>query len=232
MKKSILASDTTVSPPPPPPPSPSKGSRKTLMAAIIIVIIVVAAVVGAYLLTRSGSPSNNPTPAPGTTPTPAPGTTASPGATVSPGATASPGSGTPSPSQTNPYTGATSIQFSVSYTTGGQTSYAYTYSAKNIGTPNMMMRIEGTFSSESMIYIINGAQQKLWINSGGEWIDMSTEFSTQWDSWNQTWQGYETSLAEWAGTGEYTYTYPGSGDTLRIYNIAVNPELADSMFQH
>ena len=39
----------------------------------------------------------------------------------------------------------------------------------------MMMRIEGTFSNESMIYIINGAQQKLWINSGGEWTDMSTD---------------------------------------------------------
>ncbi len=227
MKKSILASDTTASSPPPPPPSPSKGSRKTLMAAIIIVIIVVAAVVGAYLLTRSGSPSSNPTPAPGTTATPAPGTTATP----APGTTPTPGTGTPSPSQ-NPYVGATSIQFSVSFTTGTETSFAYTYSAKNIGTPNMMMRIEGTFGNDTMVYIINGVQQKMWINSGGEWIDMSTDFSTQWDSWNQTWQGYETSLAEWAGTGEYTYTYPGTGETLRIYNIAVNPELADSLFQH
>jgi hypothetical protein len=98
----------------------------------------------------------------------------------------------------------------------------------------MMMRIEGTFSNDSSntIYIINGAQQESWIYSDGEWTDMSQVFASQYESWNQTWQGYETSLAAWASTGEYTYTYPGSGDTLRIYNIAVNPELADSLFQH
>jgi hypothetical protein len=223
MKKITLSSDATASPPPPP-PSPSKSSRKTLIAAILIVIIVVAVVAGVYLMTRNGStPStNNPTPAPGTTATPAFGITASPG------------SGTPSVSEANLIAGATSIQFSVSYTTGTQTVFAYTYSAKNLGTPNMMMRIEGTFSNDSSntIYIINGAEQKSWVYSDSEWTDMSQIFASQYQTWNETWQGYAENLAAWAGTGEYTYTYPVSGDKLRIYNIAVNPVLADSLFQH
>jgi hypothetical protein len=231
MMKSILSTEVNTPPPPPPPSAPSKGSRKTLLAVILIVIIVVAAVAGAYLLTRGGSSSTNPTPSPGATTSPS--ASVSPGSTTSPSASVSPGSSTPSPSP-NPVAGASSLQFSVSYTTSTQTMFAYTYSAKNIGTPNMMMRIEGTFSNDSsnMIIMINGAQQTYWVYSDGEWTDMSSIYTSQYDSWNATLQGYETSLLAWAGTGEYTYTLPGTDETMRIYNIAVNPTLADSLFQH
>jgi len=209
-------------PPPPPPPlpqdsSPKDSRKKLIVVVLLLVIIIVSAVVLVVLFMKAG-PSATPTP--GITATPVPGITASPG------------SGTPSPSQTNPIGGANSIQFSTSYTTGTQTVYAYTYSAKNLGTPNMMMRIDGTFSGESsnMIYIINGVQQKSWVFSDGEWTDMSQMFQSQYESWNSTWQGYAADLAEWAGTGEYTYTYPGTTETLRIYNISVNPQLSDSLF--
>ena len=204
---------TNVSPAPPQPP-PSKKSRKTLIAAIVIVIIVVAAIVGAYLIMRSGSnaPSNN-------NPTPSPGTTTSPG------------SATPSPIQTNPIEGATSMQYSVSYTAANQ-SFGYTYYAKNIGTSNMLMRIEYVIDNESMSYIINGAQQKIWINSGGIWTGLDSQvYESTWGALNQTWAGFQTSLGDWAGVGEYTYGDPVSGYSYRIYNIVVNPELADSLFQ-
>ncbi len=210
MKKNILSSNATVSPPPP--PSPSKGSRKMLMAAIVIVIIVVAAVVGAYFIMRNGSTSssNNPTSSPGTS--------------------ATPGSGV---------AGATSIQYSISETVTNQTLYSgsnvtintlltdATVSAKNLGTPNMMIRVEGhALTTTGVVMIINGAQQKEWVYSGGAWSDTSN--TVTWNTWTQSYN-MTTGLAGWSGTGDYTHT--ASGVTLRIYNIVVNPELADSLFQ-
>jgi hypothetical protein len=59
----------------PPPPPPPKSSRKTLIIALVIVVVVVAAIVGAYLLTRSGTnnpPTGTPTPTPSVTPSPSP----------------------------------------------------------------------------------------------------------------------------------------------------------------
>jgi hypothetical protein len=227
MKGKMLTA-TAYPPPPPPQSSPKKDSRKLIVVALLIVIIVVSAGVLVYLATRPSS-TGSPTPTPTGTATPTPTGT---GATPTPTGTA-----TPTPTQTNPVAGASSMKFSVSYTSGNASHpllFGYTYSAKNIGTSNMMMRIEGVFSEdgETMIYIVNGALQQAWMYSDGEWMDLSSAFTSQWSNWNSTWQGYESSLAGWAGSGEYTYTYPTTGDTLRIYDIQVNPALADSLFTH
>jgi hypothetical protein len=124
--------------------------------------------------------------------------------------------------------GATSLRFKVDTTVEGM-SGTYTLSAKNIGSSNMMMRIEGTMSGQDFIYIINGAQQKLWVEMGGQWMDLSTNYSQYWDTWNQSFTGYKTQLAGWTG-GDWTYTQ--SGVTVRIYNIEVNPSISDSLFVH
>jgi hypothetical protein len=212
MKKSIMTAMANA-PPPPPPPPPSKSSRKTLIAAIVIAIVVVAAVVGAYLLMRgSNAPSNN-------------------NATPSPGTTATPSSGTPSPSQTNAVGTASSLQFSISVTHAGAAQGTYTYMAKNAGTSNLMIRVEMTDTEgNAFIYIVNGAQQKAWMYSGGQWTDLSASFSSQWSNWDSAWVGYRDNLAGWAGVGDWTYTAP-NGDSVRYYNISVNPSLADSLFQ-
>lgn len=207
-------------PPPPPPPqtSPKKDSRKMLVVVLLIVIIVVSAVVLIYLATNQPS-STNPTPKPSGTPTATP--------------TSSPtGTSTPTPTQTSTVGAATSLQFSVSLTHEGAIEWAYTYMAKNIGASNMMIRVEMTETgSDPIIYIINGAQQKVWIQSGGQWADLSSEFTSQWSSWNSAFTGYRDSLAGWAGAGDWTYT-DSNGDTVRLYDIIVNPSLADSLFQH
>lgn len=126
--------------------------------------------------------------------------------------------------------GASSLQFSVDIT-GGESQGTYKYMAKNIGTSSMMIRVEITSADGDVIYIVNGAQQKAWGYSGGEWVDLSDTFSDQWDAWNSMWVGYKESLVDWTGTGDWTYTDP-QGNSVRVYDIAVNPSLADSLFQH
>ena len=125
--------------------------------------------------------------------------------------------------------GASSLQFSADVTASGNTT-TYTYYAKNIGTSNAMLRIEGTSSEGNFIYIINGAQQQAWIYADGEWTDLSSYFSDYWSTWNSTFTGFKSNLAS-HGSG-YTYTDPSTGDTIKIYNVVVNPSLADSLFEH
>jgi len=215
MKKSTM---TAMAYPPPPPP-PSKVSRKTLIAVIVIVAIAAVAV-GVYLATRSGGdgsgPSVTPTPTPSSAVTPTPAPTATP--TSSGGANVA---------------GASSLQFTTSITSSSGTSRGtYTYYAKNAGTSNMMIRIEFTDpSGHNFVYILNGALQKAWVQSGGQWTDISSAYASQWSSWNSAFTGYKNSLTGWSGVGDWTYTDP-NGDTVRIYDITVNPSLADSLFQH
>jgi hypothetical protein len=126
--------------------------------------------------------------------------------------------------------GATSLQFSVEVTSEGTSWGTNTYMAKNIGTSDMMIRIEIESSDGDFVYIVNGAEEEAWAYADGEWTDVSDTFSDQWASWNSTWQGYQDSLTDWTGTGEWTYT-DTDGSSVRIFDIAVNPTLADSLFQ-
>ena len=126
---------------------------------------------------------------------------------------------------------ASSMQFKVSIDSADSESVEYEYMIKNAGTSNLMMRIEMKSAVEEFIYIINGAQEKVWMSSDGEWIEFSELFPTYWETWNTAWQGYQTSLLDWTGYGEWSYTTP-DGDSVRIYDINVNPSLSDSLFQH
>lgn len=96
----------------------------------------------------------------------------------------------------------------------------------------MMVKVEGTFSedNQNVIYIVNGAQQKAWMYSDNQWTDLTEDFQSQWDTWSSTWQGYMQEFNAWSGVGDFTYTVPFSGDTLKISNVQVNPQLPDSLF--
>jgi hypothetical protein len=139
------------------------------------------------------------------------------------------GSSNPNPSQDIQQ--ASSLKFSMS-STGTSESYAYTLEAKNIGTQDMMLRVEGTLPgvSQNVIYIINGVQQKAWMYSNGQWIDISSTYSDQWSTWTSLFNRYVSDLSNWSGEGDYSYTNPSTGETLRIYDIQVNPQLPDSAF--
>lgn len=123
---------------------------------------------------------------------------------------------------------ASSLQFSVSIVREGE-SYETMYSAKNIGTSDLMIRVDISTTEGDIVYIVNGAQQKAWEYVGDEWNDLSDAFSAQWDMWNTTVQGYTDNLSSWTG-GDWTYT-DADGTPVRIYDITVNPSLADSLFE-
>jgi len=132
---------------------------------------------------------------------------------------------------TNPdIAGATSLQFSAELTTKGHPPITYKYSASNIGTSSMVLRIDVTGSQANFVYIVNRAQETAWAYENNEWTDISPDFPTQWNTWNSTWTDYRNGLLSWTGSGNWTYTEP-NGVSVRIYDIVVNPSLADSLFQ-
>jgi len=133
---------------------------------------------------------------------------------------------TPTPTPTGA-ADATSLQYTVEIT-GGDSAGTYNYYAKNIGTSNMMIRVEIPLGEMNFTYIVNGAEQKAWANEGSGWVDLSATFSDQWDLWKPTWQVYTDQLANWT-SGDWTYTEGDS--TFAIKDITVNPTLDDSLFQ-
>jgi len=123
---------------------------------------------------------------------------------------------------------ATSISFKEDITTEG-TTVTTTYSAKNIGSDQMKIRMEGTAAGEEFIYIINGELQQAWMYIGGVWMDMSAYFSNYWDLWAGSFEGGMGQLSGWTG-GDVTYSMDST--TVRIYDIVPNPQLDDSLFVH
>lgn len=202
--KNIRATDSSPSMP------TKKSSRKTLLALLLIVIIVVVVVVGVYLgtMNNAGTDTN-------ATPTPTPNSSST---------------ATPAPTSTGAdVAGASSLQYSVEATSGGVSQGSYTYYGKNAGTADFMMRIDYTDDTGAQgAFIINSAEQMAWAYSDGEWTDVSEVYSMQYDTWNTLWQGYVGYLGAWNGIGDYTYS--AGGDSVRIYDVSVNPSLPDSLF--
>ncbi|MCW4002928.1 MAG: hypothetical protein NWE95_03325 [Candidatus Bathyarchaeota archaeon] len=137
---------------------------------------------------------------------------------------------TPTPTGSPDVAGASSLKYSVTLTEGGTQTASYTFYGKNAGTANFAMRIEYNTEDGEGIFIFNKGTSKAWTYSGGQWVDISDYFQSQFDTWDNLWSGYVTSLGQWSGTGDYTYT---SGNaTVRIYEIQVNPTLDDALFTH
>ena len=208
-----------------------KKAISTILIVAVLVVVIVAGGIAVYYWSsqnaadQSGSPSTTGTPAASAAPT----ATSSASTTNSPIPTSP--SETAEPSAAPNVAGASSLQYSVSLTENGVLQGAYTYYGKNAGTNNFMMRIEYTDpDDDDAIYIFNGARQKAWVSSDGEWTDISEFYTAQYGTWNNLWQGYVNSLSSWAGLGDYTYSAGGS--TVRIYDISVNPALSDSLFEH
>lgn len=126
--------------------------------------------------------------------------------------------------------GATSLQFDVIATVEGD-QQNYKFMAKNLGTSEVMMRVELVDpTGAEFIYLLNEAEQEAWAYWDGAWEDISATFSTYQDMWNPNLDDYKTNLADWTGTGDYEYT-DSSGSSIKVSNIVVNPTLEDSLFQ-
>ena len=124
--------------------------------------------------------------------------------------------------------GATSIRYTVEWTNDER--MVWEHWAKDIGTEKLKIRI-GMTNGYDMMYVVNGDLRKVWMVSDGEWIAMPDE---QWDEW---WDEHRADLEthigelhEWTH-GDWTYTEPYTGYSVRIQNIQVNPDLPDALFQ-
>jgi hypothetical protein len=132
---------------------------------------------------------------------------------------------------------ATSLQFSAEVSYQGATPIITNWAAKNVGATDMVLRID-LLGGESgnYTYIMNHGTQTAWVSSNGTWTDVSSDFTNQWNTWVGTGKDWTNHLnrltTNWSGTGDYTYTNSTTGTTIRYYDIAVNPTLADSLFQH
>jgi len=200
-----------------------KGLSKVVMVAIIAAILPISAI--AVYLGTSGSSEQETT-----------GTTESGGQTAATEKEQTEGG---APTQEQPETPTTetgtnvataeSLEFKVSLRYADGETEDSKWMIKKLKN-STMMRIEMTSDGDEMICIINGAQQKVWFYSDGEWTDFSPMYQTYWDTWNSVMEGYRNSLVDWTGIGDWTYTTP-DGDSVRLYDIKVNPTLPDSLFQ-
>jgi hypothetical protein len=202
----------------------NKTAISTAVIALVVIVVVAAVAGGIYFATTQNKPAS---PSATESPTPSAAVSQSPTPVTTP-PTAPTESANPSTSAATNVADASSLQYSVNLSADTPSALrgTYTYSGKNVGTSSFMMRIEFTdLSNYQSIIILNGAQQKAWEYSAGKWSEISA-----YGTYYNVWQGYVGVLAAWNGTGDYSYTL--SRATVRIYDISVNPVLADSLFQH
>lgn len=214
MKKVLMSSYDV---PPPPPPETSKTSNKKILVIAVVAVLVVALIIGAYVLMNQNpntQPNNN----------------ASPTSVPTSGSPSSSPTGN-SPNPTNPASEVSSFRYKMSLTSPSQpeADIFYTYSFKNIGTSNMMYRIDVTMSEGTSTTIVNGAQQKAWMIYDGEVMDLSYAFTDHWNDLLNDWGDIQNEFADWPGTQEWVYTVQGT--TARIYDVEANPSLSDTLFQ-
>ncbi len=138
------------------------------------------------------------------------------------------GTGTSTTTTSASVADATSLRFKIEMTYQG-ISAAGTFMIKGIGSSDVKMRVDLTAAGEDAIIVIDGAQRTAWAYQGGQWMDASSEFEQYWEQWDQTFELAKNQLGDLTG-GDYTFTT--SSMAFRIYDVEVNPSLADSLFQH
>lgn len=126
---------------------------------------------------------------------------------------------------------ATSLQYDVYVTYQNTTSLAK-FAGKNIGS-NMILRIDLSGNGQAnYTNIVNCTDLTAWRSTDGNWTDVSATYNTIWDiGCGKQWTNNVNALANWDGTGDCNYT-DSDGLSYRIYNVVINPTLADSLFQH
>jgi hypothetical protein len=130
---------------------------------------------------------------------------------------------------------ATTLQFNADVKFDGAPTGLVKWAAKNVGATDMVVRLDilGVGDTGNYSYILNGGDQTAWLSSNGTWANVSSDFTNQWNTWVGTaWTNDLNALAtNWSGTGDYNYVDSDGRTTARIYDITINPTLADSLFQ-
>ena len=96
------------------------------------------------------------------------------------------------------------------------------FRVKNIGTPNVKIRIDYLDIEVDYVLILDVGENKAWYYYDGEW--MAEDF------YMEDYLELKEYLDRWI-SGELTYIDPATGVTMTVYDIVVNPDLPDSLFQ-
>jgi hypothetical protein len=131
---------------------------------------------------------------------------------------------------------ATKLQYSADVTYQGDITQ-FNWAATNVGATNMALHIDILHGEQgNYTYILNSGDNTAWMAVNGTWTNVSSDFTNQWNTWVGTGQRWTNDLnaltTNWNGTGDCNYTDSARGVTIRIYNVAINPSLNDSLFQH
>ena len=125
---------------------------------------------------------------------------------------------------------ATSLSFKVDTTVMG-TEYTMTFKGKDIQSTNTKFRIDGTIADEEFKLIIYTGEENAWMwMSATGWQDVSATMQPYLEQYQTQFDAYKEELSGWTG-GDYTYTDPTTGATVRIYDVTINPDLPDTLFQ-
>ncbi len=125
---------------------------------------------------------------------------------------------------------ATSLSFKVDTTVMG-TEYTMTFKGKDIQSSNTKFRIDGTIVDEEFKLIIYTGEENAWMwMSATGWQDISATMQPYLEQYQTQFDAYKEELSDWTG-GDYTYTDPTTGATVRIYDVVINPDLPDTLFQ-
>lgn len=183
----------------------------TVGVVVIVVVLAVAVAAGVYLAGNYGKGGSTHT----SVPSPLSSSGGNPSGSTSAGSAV---------------LNASSLQYTITVTnSSGKSQGTWIYSAKNIASSNLLMRIEYTSTDTNYTYIVNGVQQKVWVSLNGYWVDESTNYAGQLNTWNNAFNLYRNYLTNWVGTGGYTY-HESNGDTVQFTNISLNPNISDSFF--
>lgn len=127
---------------------------------------------------------------------------------------------------------ATSLSLKADTTLAGQTS-TVTFYGKDLQDPNnFKYRMEGTAAGQQFIFIVNATESKVSLYMAGQWTDFTENFQLYAGLYGATqFEEVENQLSGWTG-GEWTYTDPDTGATVKIYDIQLNPSLSDDLFRH
>jgi hypothetical protein len=127
---------------------------------------------------------------------------------------------------------AKSLRYDVDVTYQGTTTLSK-FAGKNLNASDIMLRIDMIGGEAgNYTYIFNGGNKTAWQAFNGNWTDISTTYNDLMGTGGigAKMTVHMDALVNWSGTGDYTYT-DSVGTSYRIYNVAINPTLDNSLFQ-
>lgn len=137
---------------------------------------------------------------------------------------------------------ATSLDMTVKDVTNGDLNSHDRYRYENLGEENAKLRIDVLSSSINKAWILDNTEDRGWLlKEDGRvktFSEMDKDFSSQWDTWMQSFESWRIYVESNWEPGKSSYGYSTSYDvgwgqentTITIYDVKINPDFSDSVF--